>query len=70
MKAAIEKKLSDSAYPLSRLCGDNEEVLRGMAQMEELSRAAVLFRTRPTYEVLEAVRRALHQLLNSRHVPF
>jgi hypothetical protein len=31
MKTAIEKKLSDSAYPLSRLCGDNEEVLRGMA---------------------------------------
>jgi RNA polymerase sigma factor (sigma-70 family) len=70
MKTAIEKKVSDSAYPLARLCGDNEEVLRGMAQMEELSRATVLFRTHPTYQVLETVRGALHQLLNSRHVPF
>jgi hypothetical protein len=70
MKTAIEKRLSDSAYSLSRLCGDSEEILRGMAQMEELSRAAVLFRTHPTYQALETVRCALHQLLNSRHVPF
>jgi RNA polymerase sigma factor (sigma-70 family) len=70
VKTAIERKLSDSAYSLSRLSGDSEEILRGMAQMEELSRAAVLFRTHPTYQVLETVRSALHQLLNSRHVPF
>lgn len=50
--------------------GEDEQVLRGIREMEQLVRAAALFKSHPTYEVPTNLTRALSEVLNSDRVSF
>ena len=65
VKAAIGKGRLDPARLLFARNGEDPAVLRGVAEMDELSRAAALFRTHPTYQAPDTFRRVLREMLDS-----
>lgn len=50
--------------------GADEEILKGMQSIDELERAAGLFRTHPTYQAPDTFRRAMRDLLDSGRLSF
>ena len=61
----IERGRLDPARLLFAQQGENETVLQGIAEMDELERAVALFRTHPAYQAPDTFRRALRQMLDS-----
>ncbi|MCI0554457.1 MAG: RNA polymerase sigma factor [Anaerolineae bacterium] len=70
VKPAIEKQRLDPAHLRFARDGDDPAVLRGITEMDELGRAAALFRTHPTYQPPDTFQRNLRQLLDSGHLSF
>ena len=70
VQAAIEGKRLDPEHLLFARNGEDPVVLRGIREMDELSRAAALYRTHPTYQAPDTFRRALRELLNSGRLSF
>lgn len=70
VQPAIAKGRLDPDHLLFAQKGDDPAVLRGIAEMDELERAAALFRTHPTYQAPDAFRRSLSDLLDSGRVSF
>lgn len=50
--------------------GESEQVLQGIREMDQLVRAAALFKSHPTYEVPANLEHALSQMLESDRVSF
>ncbi|MCI0556821.1 MAG: RNA polymerase sigma factor, partial [Anaerolineae bacterium] len=50
--------------------GADEELLKGVQAIDELERAAALFRTHPIYQAPDTFRRALRDLLDSGRLSF
>lgn len=67
---AVARGRIDPDHLLFARDGDDPRVLQGIAEMDDLGRAAALFRTHPTYQAPETFRRALRTLLASGRVSF
>ncbi len=70
VEPAIEKQRLDPAHLLFARNGDDSAVLRGITEMDELERAAALFRTHPTYQPPDTFQRTQRQLLASGQLSF
>lgn len=70
VNTAIELGRVDPNHLLFARDGEDEAVLRGVAQVDALQRAAALYRTHPTYQAPDTFLRALREMLSSGELRF